>query len=306
MLDDPKAEALVSNFAGQWLKLRELDVALPQDSAFNEQLRRAFRQETELMFTDLIIEDKSILELFDSDYTWLNESLAGHYGIEGVKGDYMRRVPLSDDSPRRGLLGQGSVLTATSTANRTSPVIRGAWIVEDLMGAPVPTPPPGVETDLGEEGVPESVALNTLRARLEYHRQNPACQSCHQIMDPIGLALENFDLVGRWRETENGYDLDTRTELMDGTPISGPNTLRTALLDRREVLVTNFIEKLSSYALGREMHSTDMASIRSILATAAANDYRFSDIIVGIVGSEPFLRKVAGEDEAGQLAMANQ
>jgi hypothetical protein len=163
-----------------------------------------------------------------------------------------------------------------------------------------------VETDLSQEGIPEEIAFNTLRARLEFHRENPACQSCHQIMDPIGLALENFDLVGRWRDSENGHALDTQTELMDGTPVSGPNSLRNALLDRREVLVSNFIEKLSTYALGREIHSTDMAAIRSILASSAASDYRFSDIVLGIVGSEPFLKKMAEEDEGEQLTVAHQ
>src|SRR5690606_41135968 len=203
----------------QWLMLRELDAAEPEDRTFNAQLREAFRQETELLFRDLMREDRGVLSLIDSDYTWLNDRLARHYGMADVRGSYMRRVPLPPESPRRGLLGNGSILTATSVANRTSPVVRGAWIVEDLMGAPVPTPPPGVETDLGNEAVPDGAVVNTLRNRLELHRANPTCASCHQIMDPIGLALENFDLVGRWRTDENGFALNTRTELMDGTPI---------------------------------------------------------------------------------------
>src|SRR5690606_9184205 len=232
MLRDEKAEALVQNFAGQWLKLRELEAVQPQDPAFNTQLLDAFRQETELLFQDLLREDRGVLSLLDSDYTWLNARLARHYGIDGVRGDYMRRVPLPESSPRRGLLGHGSILTATSVANRTSPVVRGAWIVEDLLGAPVPTPPPGVETDLNEENVPDGAVVNTLRDRLELHRANPSCASCHQIMDPIGLALENFDLIGRWRTEENGFALNTHTELMDGTPIDGPVAVRRALLDR--------------------------------------------------------------------------
>jgi len=288
MLRDQKAEALVSNFAGQWLMLRELEAAQPQDPAFDTQLLDAFRQETELLFRDLVREDRGVLSLLDSDYTWLNERLARHYGIDGVRGDYMRRVPLPADSPRRGLLGHGSILTATSVANRTSPVVRGAWVVEDLLGAPVPTPPPGVETDLGEETVPDGAVVNTLRDRLELHRENPTCVSCHQIMDPIGLALENFDLIGRWRTEENGFPLNTATELMDGTPIDGPVTLRNALLERGDVVASNIIEKLLSYALGRHLRSPDMAAVREIAARASANDYRFSDIVLGIVESTPF------------------
>lgn len=288
MLRDDKAEALVRNFAGQWLKLRELDAAQPQDPAFSAQLLKAFRQETELLFADIVLENRSVLGLIDSDYTWLNEPLARHYGIDGVRGDYMRRVPLPAESPRRGLLGHGSILTATSVANRTSPVVRGAWIVEDLMGAPVPTPPPGVETDLGEETVPDGRTANTLRDRLELHRANPACASCHQIMDPIGLALENFDLIGRWRTEENGQPLNTTTTLMDGTPIDGPVTLRRALLDRGDAVASTVIEKLLSYALGRHLHAPDMAAVRKIAASAAADQYRFSDIVLGIVESAPF------------------
>jgi hypothetical protein len=293
MLRDPKAKALVDNFAAQWLMLRELDAALPQDPAFNARLRKAFRSETELLFTDLIAEDMGLLELFDADYTWLNEDLARHYGIADVRGDYMRRVQLPPDSPRRGLLGHGSVLTATSVANRTSPVVRGAWIVEHLLGAPVPTPPPGVETDLSNDSAPEGRATNTLRERLELHRENPTCASCHQIMDPIGLALENFDLVGRWRDSENGIPLNTRTEMVDGTAIDGPVLLRNALLDRSDSLVTTVVEKLMIYALGRGIEAPDMPAVREVVHDSAASDYRFSDVIIGIVNSDPFLNRTA-------------
>ncbi len=288
MLRDEKARALVDGFAAQWLKLRELAAAEPQDPAFNAQLLDAFRQETELLFLDMVREDRGVLSLLDSDYTWVNDRLARHYGIEGVRGDYMRRVPLPADSPRRGILGQGSILTATSVANRTSPVVRGAWVVEGLLGAPVPTPPPGVETDLGDDGIPEGVVINTLRDRLELHRANPTCASCHRIMDPIGLAMENFDLIGRWRTNENGYPLNTKTELMDGTAIDGPVQLRKALLAKGDMVASNIIEKLLSYALGRDVHSPDMAAVRKIAAAAGADDYRFSDIVLGIVESEPF------------------
>ncbi|MGV3592831.1 MAG: DUF1592 domain-containing protein [Gammaproteobacteria bacterium] len=317
MLRDPKARALVDNFAAQWLKLRELDAALPQDPAFNAKLRSAFRSETELLFTDVIAQDVGVLTLFDADYTWLNEELARHYGIGGVRGDYMRRVPLPVDSPRRGILGHGSILTATSVANRTSPVIRGAWIVEQVLGAPVPTPPPGVETDLTEEIAPDGTVFATLRERLEAHRANPTCASCHQIMDPIGLALENFDLIGRWRDAEDGHPLNTRTTLVDGTPIDGPLTLRSALLGRGESVVTSMTEKLLMYALGRGIEPEDMPAIRSIVRDAEANDYRFSALVLGIVRSAPFRMNIAEGPEqvaessvqaaqgSGQVALSN-
>ncbi len=302
MLRDPKARALVDNFAAQWLKLRELDTALPQDPAFNAKLRRAFRSETELLFTDVIAQDLGVLHLFDAAYTWLNEDLARHYGIDGVRGDYLRRVPLPADSPRRGLLGHGSILTATSVANRTSPVIRGAWIVEHILGAPVPVPPPGVETDLSAEVAPDGRTFNTLRARLEAHRENPSCASCHQIMDPVGLALENFDLVGRWRDSENGTALDTHTSLVDGTAIDGPAALRHALLARGDIVVTTITEKLLTYALGRGIEPHDMPAVRRIVHEAAPNAYRFSDLILGIAQSAPFRTNTA-EGANAQVAI---
>jgi hypothetical protein len=255
-------------------------------------LRDAFRQETELLFQDVVRQDRSVLSLLDSDYTWLNERLASHYGIDDVRGTHIRRVPLAPDDPRRGILGHGSILTATSVANRTSPVVRGAWIVEDIMGAPVPTPPPGVETDLTDESVPAGTVVNTLRDRLELHRADSSCASCHQIMDPIGLALENFDLIGRWRTQENGFALDTGTTLIDGTPIDGPVALRRALLDRGDAVASNIIEKLLSYALGRHLHSPDMSAVRKIAARTAEDQYRFSEIVLGIVESDPFRKRI--------------
>ena len=292
MLADPRAEALVQNFAGQWLLLRELDNVEPQDAGFNDPLREAFRSETELLFRDLIDEDRSVLHLLDADYTWVNEQLAAHYGIEDVRGAYMRRVSLPEDSPRRGLLGQGSILTATSAANRTSPVVRGKWVVENLLGAPVPVPPPGVETDLSQESAPEGQAVNTLRERLELHRGNPTCKSCHQIMDPVGLALENFDLVGRWRETENGQVIDSTGQLVDGTAIDSSTALRRALLERSETVVLAFAERLLTYALGREVEAYDMPAVRGIVHGAEDHNYRFSSIVLGIVQSRPFQMKI--------------
>ncbi|MES2624504.1 MAG: DUF1592 domain-containing protein [Pseudomonadota bacterium] len=293
MLEDSRSHALVENFAGQWLRLRELDAALPQDPAFNASLREAFKTETELLFMDLIHDDRSVLHLLSTDYTYLNEELANHYGIEGVRGDYMRRVTLPEDSPRRGILGHGSILTATSVANRTSPVIRGEWIVENILGAEVPVPPPGVETDLTKDTAADGRVAHTLRERLEMHLVDPTCAACHQVMDPVGFALENFDLVGRWRESENGYPLNTTSQLVDGTPINNPVDMRLALLERGDAVATSMTAKLLSYALGRIVEPYDMPAVRKILHEAEADDYRFSDIVLGIVNSFPFQNKVA-------------
>jgi hypothetical protein len=293
MLRDEKSSALVSNFASQWLKLRELDAALPQDPAFNGSLRQSFREETELLFNDLMREDHGLLHLLDPGYTWLNAELAAHYGIDDVRGDYMRRVALPADSPRSGLLGNGSILTATSAANRTSPVVRGAWIIENLLGAPVPQPPPGVETDLSNDSVPQGSVVNTLRDRMELHRENPVCASCHQVMDPIGFALENFDLVGRWRDTENGFPINAASSLADGTPVASPMDMREALLVRGETVAITFIEKLMTYALGRGLEAHDMPAVRRIIRETAASDYRFSEVIAGITTSLPFQYRIA-------------
>ncbi len=303
MLKDPRATALVDNFAAQWLKLRELDAALPQDNAFSGSLRRAFRQETELLFRDMVEQDHGVLHLLDPDYTWLNQQLAAHYGIEGVRGDYMRRVSLPADSPRRGVLGHGSILTATSVADRTSPVIRGEWIMANMLGAPVPVPPPGVEADLSNDTIPEGRPLpRTLRERLEMHLEDPTCASCHQIMDPIGFALENFDLIGRWREHENGHPLNTEASLVDGTVIAGPGDLRQALLARREAVVTSFTEKLMAYALGRPLNPSDMPAVRRIVRQAGEDDYRFSTVILGIVNSASFqYKRMAHASQIGMV-----
>ena len=297
MLADPRADALVENFAGQWLKLRELNDALPQDRDFDANLRQAFRRETELLFSAVIREDRSILELLDGDYTHVNERLALHYGIVGVRGSYMRRVELGEDSPRRGLLGHGSILTTTSVANRTSPVIRGQWIVENILGAEVPPPPPGVEADLSDES-PVAEAP-TLRGRLELHRANSVCASCHRLIDPFGLALENFDLVGRWRDAEGEHALDTSATLPDGRRVSGPVEMRHALLDRADMFAAAMTEKLLTYALGRILEHYDMPAVRKIVADAKREDYRFSSIVLGVVNSAPFRMKVKRADEEG-------
>ncbi len=302
MLADERARALVDNFAAQWLMLRELDAALPQDRAFSDSLKQAFRDETQLLFLDMVQEDRGLLHLLNADYTWLNEELAGHYGISDIRGDYMRKVTLPASSPRRGLLGHGSILTATSVANRTSPVIRGVWIVENILGAPAPVPPPGVETDLTQEEGAEGTVPNTLRERLELHRANPTCAACHQIMDPMGLALENFDLIGRWRETDEGQPINTSSQLIDGTPINSPVDMRNALLTRSDTIATSVTEKLLTYALGRLLEADDMPAVRKIINDTAEVDYRFSDVVVGIVESLPFQYKVAIENPQQPIA----
>jgi hypothetical protein len=226
------------------------------------------------------------LDLLDADYTFVDERLARHYGIPNVHGSYFRRVSLDQASPRRGLLGQGSILTVTSVATRTSPVSRGKWILENVLGTPAPVPPPGVEVNL--EKVPSEVKTTSLRQRMEAHRINPACASCHKIMDPIGFALENYDLVGTWRERDGGVLVDASGQLVDGTPLSGPADLRKALLSRSDAFVTTATERLLTYALGRPVQYYDMPTVRSIVRRAAQNDYRFSSLVLGIVDSLPF------------------
>jgi uncharacterized protein DUF1592/uncharacterized protein DUF1588/uncharacterized protein DUF1587/uncharacterized protein DUF1595/uncharacterized protein DUF1585/cytochrome c len=286
MLADSRSEALTRNFAGQWLYLRELASLQTGARDFDENLRQAFRRETEMQFASIVSEDRSLVDLLDADYTFVDERLARHYGIPNVHGSYFRRVPLDRSSPRRGLLGQGSVLTVTSVATRTSPVVRGKWILENLLGTPAPVPPPGVDTNLEKD--PEAMKATSLRQRLEAHRRNPVCGSCHRIMDPIGLALENFDLIGAWRDRDGRVAIDASGQLVDGSPLRGPLDLRAALLTRRDAFVTNATERLLTYALGRPVQYDNMPAVRSIVRGAASNDYRFSSIALGIVESAPF------------------
>jgi mono/diheme cytochrome c family protein len=294
MLADPRAQAFVDNVAGQWLLLRQLDAMSPGTKEFDGNLRYSFRRETELLFETILRDDRSVLDLLDANYTFVDERLARHYGIPNISGSRFRRVTLEDDA-RRGLLGQGSILTATSAGNRTSPVKRGRWILENLLGAPVPNPPPGVETNL-EKSVGPVSEPTSLRQRLERHRANPSCASCHAVMDPIGFALENYDLIGKWRDTDGGMPVNAAGKLVDGTPLEGPASLRRALLGRRDAFVTNTTEKLLTYALGRRVEYFDMPAIRAI-ARSAAPDYRFSALVVGIVKSVPFqFRQVRSEN----------
>jgi mono/diheme cytochrome c family protein len=288
MLADPRARMLRDNLAGQWLLLRALDDATPGTREFDGNLRYAFRRETELLFETIVDEDRSILDLIDADYTFVDERLARHYGIPNVRGSRFRRVALAETSARRGLLGHGSLLTVTSAGNRTSPVKRGKWVLENLLGAPVPLPPPGVETNLAE--VPGS-APTSMRQRLEQHRANPSCASCHAVMDPVGFSLEHFDLIGKFRETDGGSKVNASGRLADGTPLDGPRSLRQALLSRREAVAATATEKLLTYALGRHLEYFDMPAVRTIVRAAAASDYRFSSLIIGIVRSTPFQMK---------------
>ena len=230
MLADPRADALVDNFAGQWLLLRELRNARPDSPEFDGNLRQSFQRETELLFRTIMREDRSVIDLLDADFTFVDERLARHYGIPGVRGSRMRRVALQPDDPRRGLLGHGSILTVTSAANRTSPVTRGKWVLENVLGAPPPQPPPGVETNLEKDAA--QVKATSLRQRMELHRANPACASCHKLMDPIGFSLENFDHTGKWRTVDGTAPIDASGRLVDGTGSNGPATLRQALLAR--------------------------------------------------------------------------
>ena len=288
LLADPRATTLVTNFAAQWLLVRNVPAVAPDVNAFPEfddDLREAFQRETELFLDAQLREDRSVLELLTADHTFINERLAKHYGIDGVHGSHFRRVRFDDDR-RAGLLGQGSILTVTSYANRTSPVVRGKWLLENLLGAPPPPPPPNVPPlDDGDAGG----AARSMRDRMEQHRENPACASCHAQMDPLGFALENFDAIGRWRDVDDaGGPVDDAVTLPDGQSFRGPAGLREMLQSRRDELVHNVVSKLLTYALGRGVEAYDMPAIRAIVREAEADDYRWSSIILGIASSTPF------------------
>ena len=286
MLKDPKSDALVKNFAGQWLYLRDVAGAAPDTKEFDENLRKAMIKETEMLFDSIVREDKSLLTLLDADYTFLNERLARNYGIPNIRGDYFRKIPLAADSPRRGLLGQGSILTVTSIATRTSPVQRGKWVLQNILGTPPPVPPPNVEINL--EADPKAAKPNSLRERLEMHRTQPVCASCHKIMDPIGFSLENFDMIGKWRTTDGGVPINSSGVLVDGTPLNSPADLRKALMSRSDCFVTASTERLLTYALGRGTDYNDMPAVRTIVRDASKNDNRFSALVMGVVKSAPF------------------
>ncbi len=293
MLDDPRSNALIENFGGQWLYLRNLKTkggAVEQFPSFDDNLRRAFRTETEMLLASIVREDRSVLELLTADYTFVNDRLARHYGMEGIYGSHFRRVPVANDA-RRGVLGHGSILLLTSLPERTSPVQRGVWVLENIVGAPVPTPPPVVpalEEQAGTKSHPR-----TLREQMQLHTTRPFCAGCHKIMDPIGFAMENFDAIGRWRTEEHGTPIVATARLVDGTEIDGMIDLRNALLKYSDRFVQTTTEKLMTYALGRGLEYYDMPTVRAIARGAANNDYRFSRIVLGVVESDAFQMRAA-------------
>ncbi len=306
MLADRKSKAIVDNFVGQWLYLRNLRSVQPNSNDFpdfDDNLRQALQREVELFVGSIVREDRSVLDLLTADYTFVNERLARHYGIPNIYGSQFRRVTLTDDS-RRGLLGKGAVLTVTSQADRTSPVLRGKWILENLVGTPPPPPPPDVPS-LQEN---EKAKPRTMRERMEAHRANPVCATCHKVMDPLGFVLENFDAVGAWRGREAGHPIDVTGTFWDGTQLNGAVSLREALLKRPEAFIGNFSEKLLTYALGRGLDYYDMPAVRDILRQADGADYRFSSVVLGIVNSKPFQMrtKLAQDGEASSLTSSVQ
>jgi hypothetical protein len=293
MLSDPRSKMLVTSFAGQWLYLRNIGASRPDPelfTEFDENLREAFRQETELFIGSALREDQSVLRLLDADYTFVNERLARHYGIPNIYGSHFRRVTLGPElDARRGLLGQGSLLTVTSYANRTSVVLRGKWVLENLLGAP-PPPPPGAVPPLEASGAIDALPLREL---MERHRASPVCKSCHAPMDPLGFALENFDAIGRWRPADAGAPIDASAVLPDGTAFDGPAGLRKVLLRRPEQFVNTVAERMLTYAVGRGLEYYDAPAIRQIVREAAGDDYRWSSLILAIIKSTPFqMRRV--------------
>ena len=292
MIADPRSEALAKNFAGQWLYLRTIEGSLPNVYLFpnfGENLRQDFRRETELFFDTIVRENRSLLDLLTADYTFVNERLARHYNIPYIYGSQFRRVPIADEN-RRGLLGQGSILTVTSLADRTTVVGRGKWILENLLGAPPPAPPPDVPPLAENKSGGKAL---TLRDRMQQHRANPVCASCHARMDPLGFALENFDATGQWRTMEAGAPIDASAELPDGTRFEGPGGLRKMLLSQPDQVATATTEKLLTYALGRGLGYYDLPAVRKIVRSSAADGYKFQSVILGVVNSVPFRMKTA-------------
>ena len=296
MLADPRSKALVDNFSGQWLYLRNLKNINPDFETFpdfDDNLRQAMKKETDLFFGSIIREDRSVLELLTANYTFINERLARHYGIPNIYGTDFRRVTLTDEN-RRGLLGQASILTVTSLPIRTSPVQRGKWILTNILGIPPTPPPPNVPAlkEHSDAGMPTS-----LRERMEAHRANPTCAGCHKIMDPIGFSLENFDAVGQWRTSDEGSKIDPAGTLYNGAKVDGAPALRKMLTSHPEVFTGVQTEKLLTYALGRGVQYYDMPAVRAVLRNAAGTNYRFSSIVLGIVKSTPFQMKVKSPPE---------
>jgi hypothetical protein len=291
MLQDPKSDALIDNFVGQWLLLRNIDAVNPEWTRFlfDDLLRMSMKRETELFLSDIIRKDRSLMRIIDAKYTFLNDRLARFYGIRGVSGPEFRRVDLTGNPQRGGLLTQASVLTVSSYATRTSPVLRGKWILGNILNTP-PPPPNVPELDAAEAG-----ATMSLRQRLEAHRANPICASCHGRMDPLGFSLENYDAIGEWREKDGEFPIDASGELPDGTTFEGPEGLKSVVLSNPELFARAVADKLLTYALGRGLERFDKPALDGIVNQARAEDYRFSSIVLGIVGSMPFQMKRAGQ-----------
>jgi len=292
---------LVDNFANQWLKLGKVAGVVPDVDEFpdfDENLREAMRQETRLFIGSQLREDRSVMDLLTANYSFMNERLARHYQIPNIYGSHFRRVTFQDGI-RGGLLGQASILTVTSYANRTSPVVRGRWLLENMLGAPPPAPPPDVPVlkESGADGAPRSV-----RDRLEAHRKNPGCAVCHVRMDPLGFSLENFDALGKWRTVSDGTPIDASGSLPDGSRFQGVTGLRGLLVSHRDDFVRTFTEKLLAYAVGRGLESYDLPAVRRIASAAAADDHRWSSIIIGIVQSTPFAMSTSAPSQTASPA----
>jgi hypothetical protein len=307
MLADSRARQLTVNFAGQWLGLRALPSAAPAAQIFpdfDDTLRQAFRREAELFFESIVREDRNVIDLLTADYTFVNERLAKHYGIPNIYGPAFRRVTLGPEfDARRGLLGKGAILTATSLTNRTSPVARGKWVLMNILGTIPPDPPanvPELETSGKQANGAEAADDVPVRVRMEAHRSNAVCASCHRIMDPIGFALESFDGVGTWRTRDGHHPVDNSGVFVDGTKLDGVSSLRGVLLQYSGQFVQTFTEKLLIYALGRDIDYRDMPALRSIVQQASRNEHRFSSIVMAIVNSDLFQRNMRVESAASR------
>ena len=289
LLASPRADALSTRFASQWLRLQDLERVIPDPIVFpysDQTLSIALKKETELFFDSLVRDDRSLFDLLTADYTFVNERTARHYGIANVTGNDFRRVAVPDY--RRGILGQGSILTLTSIATRTSPVQRGKWVMEVLLGSSPPPPPPNVPALEETKGTADSGRSLSVRQRMEQHRSNPACTSCHRVIDPLGLALDNFDVTGKWRINDGDAPVDASGTLFDGTTIDGPAGLRSAILRHKDAFLTSFTTSLMTYALGRRVEAADMPTVRQIIRNAAIKDYKTSAFINGVIDSAAF------------------
>jgi len=290
MLADKRADALSTRFAAQWLRLQDLDKIFPDYllyPQYDDTLAQAMHRETELFFDSIVREDRNVLDLLNADYAFVNERTAKVYRIPNIMGPEFQRIKMTDEN-RRGLLGQGSVLMQTSIADRTSPVQRGKWIMEVLLGSPPPAPPPNVPPLEDTKAATDAGKTLSVRERMEEHRKNPTCASCHRVIDPLGLSLDNFDVVGAWRIKDNGVGVDTTGKLYDGTELSGPVSLRQALLTHSDIIIRNFTDNLMAYAIGRRVEYYDQPTVRAIVKKAAQSDYRFSAFVTGVVNSPAF------------------